>query len=60
MTLSARRFSSTRQALFLVAGESKRGAIGRWRAGEDIPARAISPSAGVDVFVEAALLRSGA
>jgi 6-phosphogluconolactonase len=28
----------------------------RWRAGKDVPARAIMPAAGVDVLVESALL----
>ena len=56
VTLSARRFSWTRRALFLVAGEGKREAVRRWRAGEDLPARAITPKAGVDIFVEAKLL----
>ena len=56
VTLSAHRFSWTRQALFLVAGEGKRDAVRRWRAGEDLPARAITPGVGVDVFVEATLL----
>ena len=56
VTLSAHRFSRTREALFLVAGEGKREAVRRWRAGEDLPARAITPRAGVDVFVEATLL----
>ena len=56
VTLSAHRFSWTRQAMFLVAGEGKREAVRRWRAGEDLPARAITPRAGVDVFVAAALL----
>jgi len=56
VTMSAHRFSWTRQAVFLVAGEGKREAIRRWRAGAELPARAITPSAGVDVFVEATLL----
>jgi 6-phosphogluconolactonase len=43
--------------LFLVTGESKRGAVARWRAGESLPAAAIQPPAGVDVVVDAALLR---
>ncbi|MDQ6684435.1 MAG: 6-phosphogluconolactonase [Pseudomonadota bacterium] len=58
VTLSARRLSSTREAVFMVAGESKRDAVRRWRARDDIPARAITPGAGVDVFVEATLLSS--
>ncbi len=56
VTMSAHRFSWTRRALFLVAGEGKREAVRRWRAGEDLPARAIAPRVGVDVFVEATLL----
>lgn len=56
VSLSARRLSRTRGALFLVAGDAKRDAVAQWRAGADIPARAIQPEAGVDVLVESALL----
>ena len=56
VSLSAARLSHAREVLFLVAGESKREAIERWRAGEDIPARAIRPRAGLDVLVESKLL----
>jgi 6-phosphogluconolactonase len=42
--------------LFLVEGESKRGAVTRWRAGDRIPAAAIRSASGVDVLVESALL----
>jgi len=41
---------------FMLAGESKSGAIRQWRSGADIPACAIRPAAGVDVLVEARLL----
>lgn len=57
VSLSASRLSRAREVLFLVAGESKRDAVSKWRSGADIPARAIRPPAGVDVLVEAALLR---
>jgi 6-phosphogluconolactonase len=50
VSLSAGRLSRTREALFLVAGESKVEAIARWREGADIPARAIGPETGVDVL----------
>ena len=50
VSLSARRLSRTRQALFLVAGKSKLDAVRRWRNGADIPARAIQPATGVDVL----------
>jgi len=56
VSMSALRLSRSRQVLFLVSGESKHGAVSAWRAGKDIPARAIMPAAGVDVLLESALL----
>jgi 6-phosphogluconolactonase len=56
VSLSAARLSRARRVIFLVSGESKRWAVEAWRAGKDIPARAIRPAAGVDVLVESALL----
>jgi len=56
VSLSAARLSRARQVVFLVAGESKRRALSEWRAGKQIPARAITPVAGVDILVESALL----
>jgi 6-phosphogluconolactonase len=56
VTLGAHRFSRAAEVIFLVAGEGKRDAVRQWRAGADIPARAITPPAGVDVFIEASLL----
>jgi 6-phosphogluconolactonase len=56
VSLSAARLSRARQVIFLVSGESKHVAVAGWRAGKDIPARAIMPAAGVDVLVESSLL----
>jgi 6-phosphogluconolactonase len=56
VTLGAARLSRAREVLFLVMGESKREAVARWRAGDDLPAAAIRPAAGIDVLVESALL----
>jgi 6-phosphogluconolactonase len=56
VSLSAARLSRAREVLFLVEGESKRGAVTRWRAGDRIPAAAIRSASGVDVLVESALL----
>jgi 6-phosphogluconolactonase len=56
VSLSAARLSRARKVIFLVSGESKRKAVAAWRAGKDIPARAIKPVTGVDVLVESALL----
>lgn len=56
VSLSASRLSRAREVLFLIAGDSKRDALARWAAGENISARAIRPLAGVDVLVDAKLL----
>ncbi len=42
--------------IFLVVGEFKHEAVAAWRNGKNIPVRAISPAAGIDVLVESALL----
>jgi len=57
VSLSAARLSRARQVLFLVSGESKRDAVAAWRVGEPIPAAAVAPASGVDVLIEADLLR---
>ncbi|CAG4882357.1 6-phosphogluconolactonase, eukaryotic type [Georgfuchsia toluolica] len=56
VSLSATRLSRARQVMFVVSGESKHTAVAEWRAGKNIPARAIMPQAGVDVLVDATLL----
>lgn len=52
VSLSAWRLSSTRAALFLVSGSSKQQAINAWHAGRRIPAAAITPPNGVDVYMD--------
>jgi 6-phosphogluconolactonase len=59
VSLSATRLGRAHEVLFLVSGESKRDAVARWRAGEELPARSITPTAGVDVLIDAALLPGG-
>ena len=54
VSLSAARLSRSREVLFLADARSKRAALMRWRAEEEIPARAIRPAAGVDVLVKEA------
>jgi 6-phosphogluconolactonase len=56
VSLSAHRLSDARQAMFLVTGGAKRQAVRDWRNGANIPAAAIAPACGVDVFLEAGLL----
>jgi 6-phosphogluconolactonase len=51
VSLSAARLARAREVLFLVDAEEKGAAIAAWRAGRDIPARAIAPPAGVDVLI---------
>jgi 6-phosphogluconolactonase len=53
VTLSAARLSRAREVWFVVSGDSKREAVAQWHSGENIPARAITPAAGVDVLVAA-------
>lgn len=57
VSLSAHRLSLAREVIFLVTGEAKRQAIKDWRNGVAIPAAAITPENGVDVYVEDALLQ---
>lgn len=56
VSLSVARLNRSRQILFLVSGASKDKAVAKWRAGENIPARAIMAEAGVDVLVESRLM----
>jgi 6-phosphogluconolactonase len=60
VSLSAARLTRARAVLFLVAGESKRDAVARWRAGEQLPASAINAVAGADVLIESNLLKARA
>ncbi len=56
VTLSARKLSQARRVLFLVTGESKRQAVKSWQSGMAIPASAICPDHGVDVYIDSNLL----
>jgi len=60
VSLSARRLSESRNVMYLVTGTSKIEAVNKWRSGEPIPAAAITPENGVDVYVERALLERAA
>lgn len=52
VSMSAARLSRARQVLFLVTGRDKRAALAAWRRGEELPARHIVPTGGVDVYVD--------
>jgi 6-phosphogluconolactonase len=56
VSLSAWRLGQTHQLMFLVTGATKQQAITEWKNGSKIPAAAIKPINGVDIFVEDALL----
>ncbi|HKB59132.1 MAG TPA: 6-phosphogluconolactonase [Gallionellaceae bacterium] len=51
VSLSPQRLSQSRAAAFLVQGEGKRMALDKWRTGATLPASAIRPPSGVDVFL---------
>lgn len=51
VSMSARRLSDTRTALFLVNGKNKRDAVRAWQNGAAIPAAYICPETGVDVLI---------
>lgn len=56
VSLSARRLSQTRQLIFLVTGIGKLQAVTDWRNGKKIPATAVTPDCGVDIYLEEVLL----
>ena len=56
VSLSAHRLSAARKVIFIVSGAMKQQAVRDWRNGVAIPAATISPTNGVDVYLEAALL----
>ena len=58
VSLSASRLGKAHAVIFLVTGEAKRQAINDWRKGSVIPAAAIAPPNGLDVYLEAGLLRN--
>jgi 6-phosphogluconolactonase len=52
VSLSAWRLGLSQQAMFMVTGAGKRGAVSAWQSGEVVPASVIAPRSGVDVLVE--------
>jgi 6-phosphogluconolactonase len=56
ISLSARRLSEANEVIFIVTGKSKWQAVQDWRSGQMIPAANITPSAGVDIYIESQLL----
>lgn len=54
VTLSAKRLSNSSRVLFLVTGQSKQGAVARWRQGDRIPASVVQSKMVVEVLLDAA------
>ncbi len=54
VSLSANRLSQSKKILFLVTGSGKQEAVQRWKNQQSIPAAAIAPLNGVDIFVDSA------
>lgn len=50
VSLSARRLAAAEAVFFIAAGPDKRDALAAWRAGAAIPAAAIRPAGGVEIF----------
>ncbi len=50
ISITASRLSAAHKVLFLVSGAGKQQAVDDWRAGKAIPASAIKPENGVDVY----------
>ncbi|MHB8454453.1 MAG: 6-phosphogluconolactonase [Acidiferrobacterales bacterium] len=59
VTLGARRLSQAREIFVLITGGVKYNALAAWRAGENLPVRAIRPVGGVDVFLEQSVVDAG-
>lgn len=56
VSLSAVRLGRAHEVMFLVSGMGKKQAVSEWRSGKAIPASAITPVGGVDVYLEALLI----
>ncbi|MEK8088445.1 6-phosphogluconolactonase [Thermithiobacillus plumbiphilus] len=54
VSMSARALSQSPQVFMYVTGKGKRDAIRRWRAGDNIPASAIKPAQGIDIWLDEA------
>lgn len=54
VSLSAARLSRAQRVLYMVGGISKRETVKAWRAGADIPPQHITPTLGIDVYVDRA------
>lgn len=56
ISLSAKALTNTKQCFFIVTGSSKTDPVKKWKLGKDLPVATISPSAGVDIFIDSAAM----
>ncbi len=56
ISLSAKTLANTRQLFFIVTGESKKAPVNEWKQGVDLPVATIAPTAGVDIYIDAAAI----
>lgn len=59
ISMSALRLSNAQRVWFMVTGTSKRRAVGAWRRGANIPAAAIVPPDGIEVFTDESCYEDG-
>ncbi len=60
ISLSASRLSRAHRVIFLATGAGKREAVRQWQEGVTIPAAAITPVQGADVFLDRACTQAAA
>lgn len=56
VSLSAKALNDTRRLLFIITGAGKNPAVRQWQTGSHLPVCTIKPTAGVDVYIDAAAL----
>ena len=58
ISLSAKTLANTRQLFFIVTGTSKIDPVKQWKQGADLPVASISPTTGVDIYIDSAAANS--
>jgi len=56
ISLSAKTLANTKQCFFIVTGASKVDPVKQWKQGADLPVASITPSAGVDIYIDSAAI----
>ena len=56
ISLSAGTLANTKKLFFIVTGESKVEPVNQWKHGVDIPVATISPTSGIDIYIDNAAI----